>query len=176
VATPQPEIGPLLREWRERRRLTQLELAHRASVSARHLSFLETGRSRPGRDLLLRVLDQLQVPFRVRNQLLLGAGHAPAFRERLERQLAVTGNEELAALIEEIDSYPSAPDDGDLDLGDDAGLGPLKLHAPDGGELSFVAMFATFDVPFEVTTSELAVELLFPADEGTAEALQALAA
>src|SRR3954468_1707324 len=75
-------VGPLLREWRERRRLTQLELALEAGVSARHVSFVETGRSKPGREMLLRVADQLEIPFRERNQLLLTAGHAPAFPER----------------------------------------------------------------------------------------------
>src|SRR3954462_3550027 len=75
-------VGPLLREWRARRRLTQLELALDAGVSARHLSFVETGRSKPGREMLLAVAEQLQIPFRERNQLLLAAGHAPAFPER----------------------------------------------------------------------------------------------
>src|SRR4051812_17143427 len=75
-------VGPLLREWRERRRMTQLELALEAGVSARHVSFVETGRSRPGREMLLRVAEQLEIPFRERNQLLLTAGHAPAFPER----------------------------------------------------------------------------------------------
>src|SRR6266508_224947 len=75
-------VGAFLREWRGRRRLTQLELALDAGVSARHLSFVETGRSKPGREMLLRVLEQLQIPFREQNRLLLAAGHAPAFPER----------------------------------------------------------------------------------------------
>src|SRR2546421_10641810 len=75
-------VGPLLREWRGRRRLTQLELALDAGVSARHLSFVETGRSKPGREMLLAVAEQLHIPFREQNQLLLAAGHAPAFPER----------------------------------------------------------------------------------------------
>jgi transcriptional regulator with XRE-family HTH domain len=78
----QPEVGSLLREWRERRRVTQLELALDAGISTRHLSFVETGRSQPGRDMLLRVLEQLEVPFREQNRLLLAAGHAPAYPER----------------------------------------------------------------------------------------------
>src|SRR5688500_19788324 len=82
IARPQPQVGPLLREWRERRRLSQLDLALEAGVSARHLSFVETGRSKPGRELLLRIAEQLEVPFRERNHLLLAAGHAPAFPER----------------------------------------------------------------------------------------------
>src|SRR5918996_3997826 len=75
-------VGSLLRGWRDRRRMTQLELALGAGISARHLSFVETGRSKPGRDMLLRVAEQLEVPFRERNRLLLAAGHAPAFPER----------------------------------------------------------------------------------------------
>ena len=75
-------VGASLRAWRERRRLTQLELALDAGVSTRHLSFVETGRSRPGRDTVLRIAEQLDVPFRERNRLLLAAGHAPAFPER----------------------------------------------------------------------------------------------
>src|SRR3954470_14058566 len=75
-------VGAVLREWRERRRVTQLELALEAGVSARHLSFVETGRSKPGREMLLRILRRLEVPFREQNRLLLAAGHAPSFPER----------------------------------------------------------------------------------------------
>ena len=74
----QAGVGALLREWRERRRLTQLELALDACISPRHLSFVETGRSKPGREMLLRILEQLQIPFREQNRLLLAAGYAPA--------------------------------------------------------------------------------------------------
>src|SRR6266513_3167015 len=82
TASASLDVGSLLRKWREQRRLTQLEVALEAGISARHLSFVETGRSKPGRDMLLRVLEQLEVPFRERNELLLAAGHAPAFSER----------------------------------------------------------------------------------------------
>jgi transcriptional regulator with XRE-family HTH domain len=258
----QLSIGPLLREWRERRRLSQLELALHAGISTRHLSFVETGRSSPGREMLLRILEQLDVPFREQNRLLLASGYAPAFPERsledpellpvraaldqilanhepypavvvdrawnfvalnsamrrlieqveidpalleppvntlrvsfhpgglaplivnlgrwrthfcerLERQVALTGDPDLAALLDEIAGYPipgrepyPAPDPEPREM-----LGPVRFRAPGGGELSFFGMFATFDTPFEVTTSELAMELLFPADRATAEAL-----
>jgi transcriptional regulator with XRE-family HTH domain len=264
TVSAQTSIGPLLREWRERRRLTQLELALDAGVSTRHLSFVETGRSKPGREMLLRILEQLEIPFREQNRLLLASGHAPAFParsledpellpvraaldqiltghepypavvvdrawnlvamnsamrglieeavidpalleppvnvlrvgfhpggvaplivnlghwrahfcQRLERQVAATGDPDLAALLEEIAGYPlpaaepePAPDPEASQM-----LGPVKFRAPGGGELSFFGMFATFDTPFEVTTSELAMELLFPADQATAEALAA---
>ena len=255
TAVSEPRVGSLLRRWRERRRLTQLDLAHGAGISARHLSFVETGRSKPGRDTLLRVLDQLDVPLREQNRVLLAAGHAPAFPERplegaeltpvrdaldliltghepypavvvdrawnlvaansstvalasltdvdptlleppvnvlrlglhprgfgalivnlaewrahfldrLERQLAVTGDDDLAALAEEIAGYPIPP--AEPGRGAD---GRVLVRLPDGAELSFLGMFATFDTPFDVTSSELAVELLFPADRATATAL-----
>jgi transcriptional regulator with XRE-family HTH domain len=261
----QPGIGSILREWRERRHLSQLDLALGAGISARHLSFVETGRSRPGRQMLLQVLEQLEVPFREQNRLLLAAGHAPAFPERslddpelapvrdaldriltahepnpavvfdrswnlvaansptfavgelvdidpalleppvnvlrlglhprglgplivnigewrayflqrLERQAAITGDAELWALLEEVAGYAGADAERDP-ISDREGtdiLGPLKIRAPDGGEVSFFGMFGTFDTPFEVTTSELAIELLFPADRRTTETLRAL--
>ena len=76
---PQPRPGELLRQWRERRRLSQLDLALAAETSARHLSFVETGRARPSRDMLLRLAEQLEVPLRERNHLLLAGGYAPVF-------------------------------------------------------------------------------------------------
>jgi transcriptional regulator with XRE-family HTH domain len=75
-------VGEQLRDWRQRRRLSQLDLACEANVSARHLSFVETGRSQPSRDMILRLADQLDVPLRERNVLLLAAGFAPVFPER----------------------------------------------------------------------------------------------
>jgi transcriptional regulator with XRE-family HTH domain len=75
-------LGTLLRDWRRRRRLSQLDLALEAGVSARHLSFLETGRSKPSREMVLHLSEQLEVPLRDRNRLLLAAGFAPAFEER----------------------------------------------------------------------------------------------
>jgi transcriptional regulator with XRE-family HTH domain len=258
----QPSVGPVLREWRERRRLSQLELALDAGISTRHLSFVETGRSKPGREMLLRILEQLEIPFREQNRLLLASGHAPAFParsledpellpvraaldqiltghepypavvvdrawnlvaansamrrltdevaidpalleppvnvlrlgfhprglaplivnlgqwrahfcQRLERQIAGTGDPDLAALLEEVADYPipAAEPDPAPDPEASQMLGPVRFRAPGGGELSFFGMFATFDTPFEVTTSELAMELLFPADQATAEAL-----
>jgi transcriptional regulator with XRE-family HTH domain len=74
-------VGPLLRDWRRRRRLSQLDLALEAAVSARHLSFVETGRSKPSRELLLKLAEHLDVPLRERNELLLAAGYAPAYAE-----------------------------------------------------------------------------------------------
>ncbi|MFI7060348.1 helix-turn-helix domain-containing protein [Kribbella sp. NPDC050124] len=79
--TFQRPVGELLRGWRERRRLSQLELANRVEVSTRHVSFVETGRSKPSREMVLRLAEQLDVPLRDRNQLLLAGGFAPIFSE-----------------------------------------------------------------------------------------------
>src|SRR2546421_11137665 len=76
------DLGSLLRTWRERRRLTQMEVALDAGISARHLSFVETGRSKPGREMLLGVTERLAIPYRERNEILLAAGYAPACPER----------------------------------------------------------------------------------------------
>jgi transcriptional regulator with XRE-family HTH domain len=81
--------GLLLREWRERRRLSQLDLAMMTGTSTRHLSYLENGRSRPSRDMVLRLCDALEVPLAERNEILLGAGHAPAY-EDARRDMAAT--------------------------------------------------------------------------------------
>ena len=81
-------VGALLREWRQRRNLSQLELALRSAVSARHLSFIETGRARPSREMVLHLADRLDVPLRDRNRLLMAAGFAPVFSER-----SLDGNE-----------------------------------------------------------------------------------
>ena len=75
-------VGGLLRQWRQRRRLSQLELACDAGISTRHLSFVETGRSHPSRDMLLHLSEELEVPVRERNVLLVAAGYAPIFPER----------------------------------------------------------------------------------------------
>jgi transcriptional regulator with XRE-family HTH domain len=81
VASPPRGAGPLLRDWRRRRHLSQLDLSVEAEVSARHLSFVETGRSRPSRELLLHLAEHLAVPLRDRNTLLLAAGYAPDYHE-----------------------------------------------------------------------------------------------
>jgi transcriptional regulator with XRE-family HTH domain len=75
-------FGELLRTWRQRRRLSQLDLALEAEVSARHLSFVETGRAQPSRAMVLHLAERLEVPLRERNVLLISAGYAPVFAER----------------------------------------------------------------------------------------------
>jgi transcriptional regulator with XRE-family HTH domain len=74
--------GEQLREWRSKRRMSQLELASEAEISARHLSFLEIGRSQPSREMLLHLCEQLDIPLRERNVILVAAGYAPVFEEK----------------------------------------------------------------------------------------------
>jgi transcriptional regulator with XRE-family HTH domain len=250
----------LLREWRSRRRRTQLDVALDAGISTRHLSFVETGRSKPSAEMVLRLAEKLEVPFRERNQLLLAAGHAPVFPERslddpelepvrealdlvlsshepypafvidgrwnivaansatmalgewldpalldppynvqrlarvlvsrivnlgevrgflldrLERHAAISGDDDVAALVEELARYPAPGPEGDA--GSEAAvrgiLLPIRLRAPDGGELSLFGTVATFGTAIEVTTSELSIESFFPADPATAETLRNL--
>jgi transcriptional regulator with XRE-family HTH domain len=80
--TDLPPVGVQLRTWRQRRRMSQLDLACEAEISTRHLSYVETGRAAPSREMLLRLAERLEVPLRERNQLLLAAGFAPMFKER----------------------------------------------------------------------------------------------
>ncbi|MCD9140495.1 helix-turn-helix transcriptional regulator [Streptomyces albireticuli] len=110
-------VGALLREWRERRRVSQLELALRADSSARHISFIETGRARPSQEMVLRLADRLDVPVRDQNALLLAAGYAPRFPERPLDDPALTGlREGLDALLRGHEPYPALIVDGAYDV------------------------------------------------------------
>jgi transcriptional regulator with XRE-family HTH domain len=103
-----PSAGTLLREWRERRRLTQRELASQAAVSARHLSFIETGRARPSREMLLHLAERLEIPLRERNRLLLAAGFAPVFGERsIEAREMAPVREALERFLTAHEPYPA---------------------------------------------------------------------
>jgi transcriptional regulator with XRE-family HTH domain len=79
---PHANVGSLIRQWRQRRHLSQLDLACEADISTRHLSYVETGRSSPSREMLMHLAERLNVPLRERNQLLAAAGFAPIYRER----------------------------------------------------------------------------------------------
>ncbi|MGE3424951.1 MAG: helix-turn-helix domain-containing protein [Dehalococcoidia bacterium] len=249
-------VGTLLREWRKRRRLTQLDLALEADLSPRHLSFLETGRSQPSREMLLRLSERLEVPLRERNALLVAAGYAPMFRERklddaalararaaiglvleaqkpfpafaldrhwnivasnqalpqlyagvapellqqpanalrlslhpqglapridnlgewrahllarLEKQAEATADPALGKLLEEVSAYP-APPARQAGLENEV-LVPLRIRTP-LGLLSFLSTTTVFGTPVDVTLAELAIEMFFPADEATAEAVR----
>lgn len=117
VLSPPSGVGPLLRSWRQRRRLSQLDLSVEAEVSARHLSFVETGRSRPSRELVLHLAEHLEVPLRERNSLLMAAGYAPAYQER---SLDEHGMEPVRAALDVIlaghEPYPSVIVDRHWDL------------------------------------------------------------
>ena len=107
TASP-PRVGALLRDWRLRRRLSQLDLSLEAGVSARHLSFVETGRSRPSPEMVLHLADQLDVPLRDRNQLLLAAGYAPVYGQRgLDEPEMGPVREALEQVLAGHDPYPA---------------------------------------------------------------------
>jgi transcriptional regulator with XRE-family HTH domain len=265
LADPHPAVGIELRRWRERRRRTQLDLALDAGVSPRHLSFVETGRSKPGAAVIMALAEHLEIPIRERNILLLAAGHAPAFPDhplsdplapaqriidavlaqhepypamvvdrqwnlvasnaasaalahlidpsllvppinvmraglhplglsrwlvdrprvhdhfasRLRAQAARTADPQLALLLEEIDSYaPASPDNRSphADAMPSAlDGGPIAVRLPDGREAHFFGLFATVDAPFDITSAELALELVYPADPASATLLESLA-
>ncbi|WP_431482959.1 MmyB family transcriptional regulator [Pseudomonas solani] len=88
---PTHPVGALLRQWRQRRRLSQLDLACDAEISTRHLSFVETGRAQPSREMLLHLAEQLDIPLRERNRLLAAAGYAPLFPQRTLDDPALAG-------------------------------------------------------------------------------------
>ncbi|MEV7124790.1 helix-turn-helix transcriptional regulator [Streptomyces sp. NPDC093260] len=110
-------VGPLLRAWRERRRVSQLELALRADSSARHISFIETGRSRPSEEMVLRLAEHLDVPVRERNALLLAAGYAPHYPETpLDAPALGALREGLERLILGYEPYPALVVDARYDV------------------------------------------------------------
>jgi transcriptional regulator with XRE-family HTH domain len=101
-------VGDLLREWRQRRRLSQLALACDAEISTRHLSFVETGRARPSREMILHLSEQMEIPMRERNVLLVAAGYAPIFPERsLEDPALMTVRKAIDLILEGQKPYPA---------------------------------------------------------------------
>lgn len=117
TVTAGPGVGPMLREWRSRRRISQLDLALQADSSARHISFIETGRAQPSREMVLRLAEHLDVPVRDRNALLVAAGFAPQFPERALddpalRELRST----LDLLLAAYEPYPAVVLDGVYDI------------------------------------------------------------
>jgi transcriptional regulator with XRE-family HTH domain len=105
VAMP---VGDHLREWRLRRRMSQLDLACEAEISTRHLSFVETGRSTPSREMILHLAEQLDIPMRERNVLLVAAGYAPLFPERaLGAPELKAAREAIELLLESHKPYPA---------------------------------------------------------------------
>ncbi|WP_446038998.1 helix-turn-helix domain-containing protein [Streptomyces sp. SID1121] len=113
ASAPASSVGPLLRDWRRRRRISQLDLALRADSSARHISFVETGRSRPSEEMVLRLAEHLDVPVRERNALLLAAGYAPRYTETtLDDPAMEVLREGLTELLRAYEPYPAVIVDG----------------------------------------------------------------
>lgn len=103
-----PPVGRLLRDWRQRRRLSQLDLALDAEISSRHLSFVETGRAQPSRDMLLHLAERLDVPLRDRNVMLSAAGFAPVFAERsLDDPALGAAREAVDLVLKGHEPYPA---------------------------------------------------------------------
>lgn len=255
-----PHAGELIRSWRARRHLSQLELASQTGVSTRHLSFLETGRSTPSRAMVLRLAEHLDLPLRDRNQVLLAAGHAPVHPEsslhspqmlairqalrrlldghlpfpavvvdrwwnlveandallhlltgvaehllvppvnvlrvslhpegvaprianlgawrghllgRLRRQVALTGDAELADLLAELDGYPcDQPEEESHGPGEV--VTPMRLRVDEHTEIALLSTVATFGTPLDVTVAELVIESFFPADEHSGHVLRTM--
>jgi transcriptional regulator with XRE-family HTH domain len=140
-------------------------------VSPRHLSFVETGRSKPSPELLLALAEGLEVPLRERNVMLLAAGYAPQFR-----QTSLDGPD-VSALVDEVEAYPTVralagPRDV-LVSSEAALLVPWRLRRATGVELSMFTTLTTFGTPRDITLDDLAVELFYPADAATESILRA---
>lgn len=256
-----PAIGEQLRAWRERRHISQLALALRAEVSSRHLSFVETGRAQPGREMILRLADELDIPLRERNDLLISAGFAPVFKARdfddpaydplraivdltlerhkpfpaylidrhwniirsnaavpalfegvdaallrppvnvirlvlhprgmaprilnqaawrshylslLRRQIQMTADPQLEALLHETLAYPGAKQET-WDRAADGGPSVPLIVQTRLGQLSFIGATTVFGSPADITLEEVALEVLHPADAHTDQAVRAAA-
>jgi transcriptional regulator with XRE-family HTH domain len=258
--THQLAFGVLIRRWRQRRRMTQMDLASVADSSTRHLSYLETGRAQPSREMVMRLAERLDVPLRERNALLLSAGFAPAFQERslaeltsarlaieqilqahkpypafavdrhwnimlsnraipqlyvdvspellrppvnairltlhprglapkivnhaewrghvitvLRQQIEARADPGVQALLAEIMAYPSPGGKAAVERAE----GPQRYATPlqiatSAGVVSFFNTITIFGTPADVTLSELALEMLFPADAATVAIVGAL--
>lgn len=112
VALQAERAGDVLREWRQRRHLSQLEMASTSAVSTRHLSFIENGRTRPSREMLLHLAERLEMPLRERNRLLLAGGFAPVFGERgLDSPEMAPVREAVERFLIAHEPYPAAVHD-----------------------------------------------------------------
>lgn len=108
ATVPPRPFGEHLRAWRLRRRMSQLDLAGEADISTRHLSFVETGRSVPSREMVLRLAERLDVPLRERNALLVAAGYAPMYRERpLDDPALAAAREAVQLILKSHEPYPA---------------------------------------------------------------------
>lgn len=261
----EPAVGPLVRTWRRRRRLSQLDLATEAEISQRHLSFVELGRATPSRDMIMRLAEHLAIPLRERNALLMAAGFAPLHSERrlddpalvaargavdlilkghaphpaiaidrhwtlvaangaanpflagvdpalleppvnvlrlslhpkgmaprivnlrewrahifgrLARQIDNSGDPVLIALLEELKAYPvpvGAKPFAPTATEAYGGIAVPLVLTGETGTLSFLSTTTVFGTALDISLSELAIELFFPADQATAATMHRLA-
>lgn len=130
--TATPRLGDLLKMWRSRRRVSQLDLASSAGVSTRHLSFVETGRAKPSREMVLHLAEHLDVPLRERNVLLTAAGFAPLYRESsLDAPELASVRQAIELILGNHAPHPALVIDGAWNLIDaNAGLGALLPLIP----------------------------------------------
>jgi transcriptional regulator with XRE-family HTH domain len=130
-------VGAYLREWRQRRRLSQLDFALQAEISQRHLSFMESGRATPSRDMLLRLAEHLGVPLRERNTWLLAAGYAPVFEERkLDSPALHEARQAIDVLLKSTEPFPALVVDRGWNLvAANAALQPLMSLVADSALL-----------------------------------------
>lgn len=134
MSRKQSPIGEMLRQWRERRRVSQLDLSIEAGISTRHLSFVETGRSKPSREMVLHLAESLEVPLRERNHLLLAAGYAPVYGETpMDAPQMTAVREAVGLVLKAHEPYPAVVVDRGWDLVDaNATAGMLTaLAAPE---------------------------------------------
>ncbi len=133
----QSELGVLLRQWRQRRHLSQLDLALTAEISSRHLSFVETGRSRPTAAMIVRLAESLDVPLRERNRLLLAGGYAPVYpRNDLDTPALDAVRSVLCQLLDAHQPYPAVVVDRTWTLVEaNAGFDLFTEAAPQGCSL-----------------------------------------
>lgn len=128
---PSRPVGDLLREWRQRRRMSQLMLATEAQISTRHLSFVESGRAQPSREMLMHLAEQLDVPLRARNALLVAAGYAPLYAERaLSDPQLDAAREAVELVLRGHEPYPALAIDRHWTMvGANRALAPLVARA-----------------------------------------------
>ncbi|WP_028061645.1 helix-turn-helix domain-containing protein [Candidatus Solirubrobacter pratensis] len=132
----QPTVGKLLRSWRDARRLSQLELSLEAEVSTRHLSFVETGRAQPSREMIVRLAEHLDVPLRERNELLLAAGYAPAYAEsEMDDERMRTVRAAVRQVLAGHEPYPAVVVDRHWELLDANAAVGLLLEGVDPAQL-----------------------------------------
>ena len=131
--TPPPtaadSFGAHLRHWRQHRRLSQLDLAHEAQVSTRHLSYVETGRAEPSREMVLRLAERLEVPLRERNTLLVAAGYAPMYRQRsLDDPAMAPARQAVQRVLEGHEPFPALAVDRHWNLVAHNALVPMLME------------------------------------------------